>query len=144
MIDTVVTARAVRRTEGTPCVTFEKTRGRMRIMGDEPRLIRAIENLIDNAVSFSPPTANVVVSTVRSGSDILVHVDDNGPGVPPARRETIFRRFHSERPEGDFARHSGLGLAIAKTIVEAMGGAIIVEDLPSGTGARFSVRLPIA
>ena len=160
MIDTVVTARAVRRTEDSPAIIFEKPRGRMRIMGDEPRLIRAIENLIDNAVSFSPPASSVVVTTVRSGSDIVIHVDDNGPGVPPHRREAIFRRFHSERPEDDFARHSGLGLAIAKTIVEAMGGDIVVEDLPPDagagpgpvttpvttpvSGARFSVRLPIA
>jgi two-component system sensor histidine kinase ChvG len=81
---------------------------------------------------------------MRDGGHIQIHVDDNGPGVPPDRREAIFRRFHSERPDGDFARHSGLGLAIANTIVEAMGGGIDVKDRPTGSGARFSIRLPMA
>ena len=73
-----------------------------------------------------------------------MHIDDAGPGIPPDRREAIFRRFHSERPDDDFARHSGLGLAIAQTIVEAMGGTVAVEDTPAGTGARFAIRLPAA
>ena len=60
------------------------------------------------------------------------------------KREAIFNRFHSERPEDAFARHSGLGLAIARTIIEAMGGYIAVGDAPSGHGARFTVRLPVA
>jgi two-component system sensor histidine kinase ChvG len=116
----------------------------MRVMGDEPRLVRAVENLVDNAVSFSPPGAGVTVSATRSANSIAIVVDDRGPGVPPERREAIFRRFHSERSEDDFARHSGLGLAIAKTIVEAMGGSIAVENAPSGSGARFAIRLPVA
>ncbi len=144
MLDTVVVARDLRRAGGMPTVAFEKPRGRLRIMGDEPRLVRAIENLIDNAVSFSPPETKVIVSAAREGNEIVICIDDSGPGVPPDRRAAIFRRFHSERPEDDFARHSGLGLAIAKTIVEAMGGNIAVEEPPSGTGARFSIRLPIA
>ena len=144
MLDTVVVARDLRRGADMPVVTFDKPQGRMRVMGDEPRLVRAIENLIDNAVSFSPPGAGVTVSAVRVDGSIALHVDDVGPGVPPERRDAIFRRFHSERPEGDFARHSGLGLAIAKTIVEAMGGSIAVENTPSGSGARFAIRLPVA
>jgi two-component system, OmpR family, sensor histidine kinase ChvG len=144
MLETVVAARELRRGADMPVVSFEKPRGRMRVMGDEPRLVRAVENLIDNAVSFSSPGAGVMVSAAREGGSIAILVDDSGPGVPPERREAIFRRFHSERPEGDFARHSGLGLAIAKTIVEAMGGIIAVEGAPSGTGARFAIRLPVA
>jgi two-component system, OmpR family, sensor histidine kinase ChvG len=81
---------------------------------------------------------------MKADSSVRICIDDSGPGVPPDRRDAIFRRFHSERPEGAFARHSGLGLAIAKTIVEAMGGHIGVEDAPSGKGARFVVRLPPA
>jgi two-component system, OmpR family, sensor histidine kinase ChvG len=144
MLDTVVAARDLRRGADTPAVSFDKPQGRMRVMGDEPRLVRAVENLIENAVSFSPSGAGVTVSATRIAGNIAIHVDDSGPGVPPERREAIFRRFHSERPDGDFARHSGLGLAIAKTIVEAMGGSIAVEDAPSGGGARFAVRLPVA
>lgn len=144
MLDTIVAARDLRRTEYTSAVTFEKPRGRLLTLGDQPRLVRAIENLIDNAMSFSPPDAPVSISAERENDEINIIVDDNGPGVPADRREAIFRRFHSERPEDDFARHSGLGLAIAKTVVEAMGGRITVEDRPTGSGARFVIRLPSA
>lgn len=144
MLDTVVAARDLRRRPDMPVVVFDKPPGRMQVMGDETRLVRAVENLVDNAVSFSPTGAGVTVSATRSGGTISIHIDDSGPGVPPERREAIFRRFHSERPEGDFARHSGLGLAIAKTIVEAMGGSIAVEEQPTGSGARFAIRLPVA
>ena len=144
MLDTTVAARELRRSPGASAVRFEKPRERLLTMGDEPRLLRAVENLVDNAISFSPPGAPVVISAGRDGDQIYVYVDDNGPGIPPDRREAIFRRFHSERPEDDFARHSGLGLAIAKTIIEAMGGTIVVDDGALSTGARFAIRLPTA
>lgn len=144
MLDTTVAARELRRSPGASAVRFEKPRERLLTMGDEPRLLRAVENLVDNAISFSPPGAPVVISAGRDGDRIYVYVDDNGPGIPPDRREAIFRRFHSERPEDDFARHSGLGLAIAKTIIEAMGGTIVVDDSALSTGARFAIRLPTA
>jgi len=142
MLDTIVSARELRRVDGTPPVSFDRPRGQLRIVGDEPRLVRAVENLIDNAISFTPPGAEVGVSAQRTENMVSICVDDSGPGVPPERREAIFRRFHSERPEGDFARHSGLGLAIAETIVQAMGGTIAVEQPPKRTGARFAIRLP--
>ena len=144
MLATIVAARELRRSPGASAVTFERPPARLLTMGDEPRLVRALENLIDNAISFSPLGAPVVISAGRNGDRIHVYVDDNGPGIPPDRREAIFRRFHSERPDDDFARHSGLGLAIAKTIIEAMGGTIAVEDGAFDTGARFAIRLPTA
>jgi two-component system sensor histidine kinase ChvG len=144
MLDNVVSARELRRAPDAPAVTFDKPKRRLPVLGDEPRLVRAIENLLDNAQSFSPPGVGVSLSTARTSDEIAVFVDDGGPGIPIDRRQAIFRRFHSERPEGDFARHSGLGLAIAKTIVEAMGGRLAVEDTPSGEGTRFAIRLPVA
>ncbi len=143
MLTTVVEARALRHSAGVPDVVLTPIQSRLNVLGDEPRLIRAVENLIDNAISFSQPDDKVRISALSSGDDINIVVDDNGPGVPADRREAIFRRFHSERPDDDFARHSGLGLAIAETIVEAMGGEIVVKDAPSG-GARFVIRLPTA
>jgi two-component system sensor histidine kinase ChvG len=71
-------------------------------------------------------------------------VEDEGPGVPPDAREAIFNRFHSDRPEGEeFGRHSGLGLAIAKAIVEGHNGSIVATDRDNApNGARFVIRLP--
>ena len=75
------------------------------------------------------------------GQEVMIWVQDDGPGVPPEAREAIFNRFHSIRPEEDFGRHSGLGLAIAKAIVEGHDGRIEVEDRQDGrTGARFVVH----
>jgi two-component system, OmpR family, sensor histidine kinase ChvG len=113
-------------------------------MGDPGRLARAIDNVIDNAVSFSPPGGLVEIAATHVGDKVLIRIDDEGPGVPPEAREAIFNRFHSIRPDSeDFGRHSGLGLAIATAIVEGHDGKIRVydrDDAPSG--ARFIISLP--
>ncbi len=116
------------------------------VLGDGSRLTRVVENLVDNAISFSPPDGLVQIAATRDGDRVLVRVDDEGPGVPQPAREAIFNRFHSIRPEGEaFGRHSGLGLAIAKAIVEAHNGTIDVEDRDDDcSGARFLIRLPVA
>jgi two-component system, OmpR family, sensor histidine kinase ChvG len=127
-------------------VAFARPRvGTATIMGDESRLARLIDNLVDNAVSFSPPDGVVQVRAAAIGDDVLLSIEDEGPGVPGEAREAIFNRFHSVRPEEDFGRHSGLGLAIARAIVEGHGGTIAIEDRQDGrSGARFVVRFPAA
>ena len=114
------------------------------IMGEESRLTRVIDNVVDNAISFSPPGGLVEIGAVRVDDDVIVSVEDEGPGVPEDARDAIFNRFHSIRPEGEaFGRHSGLGLAIAKAIVEGHDGRIAVEDRHGGrSGARFVIRFP--
>ena len=115
------------------------------VWGDAGRLAQVARNLIDNAASFAPPGGTVRVAVARAGRDVELTVDDDGPGVPPDNRDDIFRRFYSERPAGeDFGRHSGLGLAIARTIVEAHDGTIAVADSPVAAGARFVVTLAAA
>ncbi|OSZ72215.1 hypothetical protein CAP39_02315 [Sphingomonas sp. IBVSS1] len=114
------------------------------IEGDAGRLAQVLRNLIDNAISFSPAGGRVTLGLVRAGDAVEVTVADEGPGVPPANRADIFRRFYSERPANeDFGRHSGLGLSIAGAIVAAHGGSIRVDDAPAG-GALFRVGLPVA
>ena len=84
------------------------------------------------------------MGATRLGDEVHVRVDDDGPGIDPTQREAIFRRFHSDRPEGEaFGRHSGLGLAIARTIIEGHGGTISARDRDDGRrGASLLVTLP--
>jgi two-component system sensor histidine kinase ChvG len=126
-------------------IAFARPRvGSAVILGDEARLTRAIDNLVDNAISFSPSGGLVEIAAANVAGAVIVSVEDEGRGVPAEAREAIFRRFHSDRPEGEgFGRHSGLGLAIAKATVEGHDGSIAVEDREDGrSGARFVVCFP--
>ena len=118
----------------------------LKIRGHEGPLSRVFINLIENAVTFSPPGGVVTVSVRRVGSThgrIIVEVRDEGPGVPPDNLETIFERFYTQRPEGAaFGSHSGLGLAIARQIITAHGGRITAANRSDRTGACFTVDLP--
>jgi two-component system sensor histidine kinase ChvG len=147
LIQQLVASWDTRRATGALNIAFARPRKATAVvMGDAARLARAIDNLIDNAISFSPAGGLVEVAASHVGDEILIRVDDEGPGVPKESREAIFNRFHSVRPEGEnFGRHSGLGLAIAQAIVEGHDGEIDVQerdDAPSG--ARFIIRLPAA
>ncbi|QJU59702.1 HAMP domain-containing protein [Sphingomonas sp. AP4-R1] len=147
MIEQLVAGRDERGVANEVRLAFARpNRGTALIFGDGHRLARAIENLVDNAISFSPPGGLVQVAATRDRDEIVVRVEDDGPGVPEHAREAIFNRFHSIRPEGEeFGRHSGLGLAIAKAIVEGHGGRIYVSDRDGNVqGARFTIRLPAA
>ena len=119
------------------------------IVGREGPLSQVFRNLIDNARSFSPEGAQVSVRVHRSGQHVRVIVEDSGPGMPPENLETVFERFYTSRPKGAaFGGNSGLGLAIARQIVEAHGGTIWAENVMNGLsqvcGARFIVSLPLA
>ena len=121
------------------------------VPGHDSRLGQIIDNLIENARSFSPPGGTVRVNCRRLRHFVEIFVDDDGPGVRPEVREKIFERFYTDRPHQGFGQNSGLGLSISKQIVEAHGGAIWVENRtgaasangePCILGARFIVRLP--
>ena len=115
------------------------------VAGSPVQLRRALDNVLANALSFSPAGGLVDVRARRDGEMVEVTVEDDGPGVPPDARDAIFRRFHSDRPaEHEGGRHSGLGLAIARAVVEGHDGTIHVEDrADGGPGARFVLRLPL-
>ncbi|MHA6316960.1 sensor histidine kinase [Altererythrobacter sp. CAU 1778] len=116
------------------------------VMGVPVRLEMIIDNLLDNAVSFSPPDGVLQVKVFTSDEIVQLSVCDDGPGVSEDQREKIFARFHSERPDTeDFGSHSGLGLAIARGIAEAHDGSLRVEDRHDGKpGACFILELPAA
>ncbi len=123
-------------------IAFARPRvGTATILGEEARLARLFDNLVDNAISFSPPGGLVEIRAMAVAEEVVVSIEDEGPGVPGEAREAIFARFHSIRPDADFGRHSGLGLAIARAIVDGHGGSIHVEDRRDRRpGARFVVR----
>lgn len=120
------------------------THGPWLVPGDAPRLERVLENLLDNAVSFSPAGGVIAVELSRDRGRIGVSIADEGPGIPAEEREKVFERFHSLRPASeDFGNHSGLGLAIARTIVEAHDGSLTVGERGDGrSGARVVLDLP--
>jgi two-component system sensor histidine kinase ChvG len=126
-------------------IAFARPRvGTAVLLGEEARLARVVDNIVDNAISFSPPGGLVEIAAASIEGEVVISVEDDGPGVPADARQAIFNRFHSIRPEGEaFGRHSGLGLAIAKAIVEGHDGRISVEDRHGGRGgARFVIRFP--
>ena len=128
----LVAERDTRRTGSQPRIVFEGESSVM-IRGDAARLERVIDNLIDNALSFSPHDASIAVAVQREGGKVFLTVTDDGPGVARDEREAVFARFHSVRPAGEaFGRHSGLGLAIARTIVEAHDGTLSIRDRRDG------------
>jgi len=147
MIESMLASRTARIDADTPHprLAFARPRkGTTLVMGDGHRLERAIDNVIDNAISFSPPTGLVCIAATRLGDEVHIRVDDDGPGIDPEQREAIFRRFHSERPAGEaFGRHSGLGLAIARTIIEGHSGTINAKDRDDGKpGGSLLITLP--
>ena len=113
------------------------------------RLVQVLDNLFVNATSFSPDGGVIVLSLQRKGDDAVVTMADDGPGIPENKRDTIFNRFYSERPEGEtFGRHSGLGLSISRQIIEALGGKITANNRKRRrgafkTGAEMVITLPI-
>ena len=142
------------------------------VFGYDSRLAQVITNLIDNACSFSHPGGEVRIALSRArgeatpegepaGDQVVVTVDDDGPGIPPHALERIFERFYTDRPEQGFGQNSGLGLSISRQIVQAHGGRIWASNRPlspetparaadaddgaearHGAGARFVIRLP--
>ncbi|RDC60565.1 Histidine kinase [Alteripontixanthobacter maritimus] len=127
-------------------IAFERPMLRAVVAGVPVRLERVIENLLDNAVSFSPPDGVVTVTIDHPDECVRLTVCDEGPGVAQDAREKVFQRFHSDRPESeDFGNHSGLGLAIARTIAEAHDGSLTVHSrADQRSGACFELHLPDA
>jgi signal transduction histidine kinase len=114
----------------------------MEVHGDAAMLRQLVDNLLGNAVKYVAPGVrpHIIVSGQQTGSFLLVTVDDNGIGVPPEQRRSIFENF--QRAATGYSG-IGIGLAICQRIVARHGGTITVEDNPHGKGSRFAVTLPL-
>lgn len=116
------------------------------VRADADRLKQVLANLLDNALRHTHEGGHVAVALAVESGSAVIHVSDDGDGIPADQLEVVFARFHrvdSSRRSGD-GSGSGLGLTIARAIVSDHGGTIIAESYGSGLGARFTIRLPLA
>lgn len=147
MIEQLLIAREGQNSDGTVKIAFARPRrGTACIMGEDIRLERVLTNLLDNAVSFSPSDGLVEISATCANDQVIIRITDEGPGIPKSEREEVFRRFHTERPKDEgFGKHSGLGLAIARTIIEGHQGHVWIDDREDNkSGACFKIVLPFS
>ncbi|KPH79564.1 sensor histidine kinase [Bosea vaviloviae] len=159
VLEAVVSVQNETRREGQPVIELVTERRGQRpsgrdgflVLGHDSRLGQVLVNLIDNARSFSPADKPVRVMLSRVGDDVLITVEDDGPGIEPHALERVFERFYTDRPNEGFGQNSGLGLSISRQIIEAHRGSIRAENRlgpPDADGeqprlgARFIVCLP--
>tara|TARA_B100000029_G_scaffold244848_1_gene241999 strand:+ start:1041 stop:2588 length:1548 start_codon:yes stop_codon:yes gene_type:complete len=116
----------------------------LKVLGVESKLEQILANLLDNAISFSPPNSKISVfcDVIKTNAQLII--EDEGPGFNEKNIDKIFNRFYSNRPE-KFGEHSGLGLNIVKNIIELHGGSIMASNKNGNRGgARIEVLLPIS
>jgi two-component system sensor histidine kinase ChvG len=140
----LVDAFRLRRGDRGPEFTLALADREVTVMASADRLTQVFENLLANAVSFSPPEGTVTVTLRVDDEHAVITVADEGPGIPDEHVDRVFSRFFSYRPDDEGDRgHTGLGLSIVKAVVEAYQGTVTVGSR-SGGGAKFTVRLPRA
>jgi two-component system phosphate regulon sensor histidine kinase PhoR len=114
-----------------------------RILGNPDYLERAVSNLIDNAVKYTPEGGAVTVTVSYNHEFVTVEVQDNGIGIPPADIERIFERFYRvDRSRSREMGGTGLGLSIVKHVAQVHGGSVDVSSVP-GAGSRFRLKIPL-
>ena len=115
----------------------------IRFSGDRAKLQLVVDNLVSNAVKFTPDGGTITVRGRRDGESLLVEVADTGPGIPAEERERIFEAFYQgATPQGGLVRGTGIGLSVVQDFVQAHGGTIELVD-GEFPGAHFRVRLPL-
>jgi signal transduction histidine kinase len=110
------------------------------VRADPERLSQCLTNLIENALKYSPPGSAIQLGLSSEGDQVVFHIRDQGAGVPEPDRERIFERFKRGSTSGSTSGH-GIGLAVVKTLMDRMGGTVLVADAPGG-GADFQLWLP--
>jgi two-component system sensor histidine kinase KdpD len=111
------------------------------VLIDSRLIAQALSNLIENAAKYSPPGSEIILKAEMKGDDLLISVSDQGPGVAPEETNRLFEKFYRgthPQPNGG----TGMGLAIARGIIEAHNGKVWVESIP-GEGATFAFSLKV-
>jgi len=125
------------------CIVFRHDEATPKVPVDSDKMHQVLNNLVSNAVKFSPPGSTVSVTTFKTAGWIAVSVRDQGPGISEEDRKLLFQPFARTSAKSTGGEKStGLGLAIANRIVTGHGGRIRVEDAPGG-GSTFIVSLPL-
>lgn len=127
------------------------------VAAQKPRIAQIIDNLLSNAAGFTPKGGRVFLTTQRHDSHVALIIADEGPGLAPETQDKIFERFYTDRsrqPTGETNAppsqagasigHSGLGLSISRQIARAHGGDLTADNRPDGTGAYFTLTLPLS
>jgi signal transduction histidine kinase len=123
-------------------LVLDDLRSDLIIEGNSVLLSRAVGNLLDNAVKYTPKGGQIHVKLGYNNGQALVSVIDNGPGIQARDLPRVFEKFYRARPELDEIPGTGLGLAIVKTIAEQHGGQVWVESQPD-VGSTFTIALPL-
>jgi signal transduction histidine kinase len=106
-------------------------------------LAQALDKLVDNAISLSPPDCRVMISLRRQDGECLLGVANTGTRLPDVSHEQLFDSLVSIRDKKVGRSHLGLGLHIVKLVAEAHGGSVGARNLPDGGGVEFTIRLPM-
>jgi two-component system sensor histidine kinase SenX3 len=116
----------------------------LKVLGDHEQLTKALRNLIDNAISYSPPKTRVAVGVKRMDEIVEISVTDQGIGIPKDSLDRVFERFYRIDPaRSRVTGGTGLGLSIVKHVVANHGGEVKVWSI-EGSGSTFTLRLPLA
>jgi two-component system sensor histidine kinase BaeS len=143
LLERAASAHAAQAQGQSVALQVEVEQGLPEIEVDSDRMAQVLDNLVGNALRYTPAGGEIVLSATQQPGSLYIHVRDNGAGIDPGELPHIFDRFY----RGDRARHqkegeSGLGLAIARSLVQAHGGGIAATS-ELGAGTTFSIQLPV-
>jgi len=142
IIRSSVSTMMLKARENDVALSSAVARGLPHVKADTRWISQVIDNLLINAIKYSGKGSKVNVTGADKGEAVVICVEDNGPGIPPAEQKMVFDKFYRGKASANQVPGTGLGLAISKSVVEKHGGKIWVESRP-GNGARFFFALPV-